>query len=58
MPKVIEDAKAAIEAAKTPEEVDEILAAAREALKTAGCRARTSPTWRKTAGITPASTSW
>ena len=35
--KVIEDAKAAIEAAKTPEEVDEILAAAREALKTAGC---------------------
>ena len=34
---VIEDAKAAIEAAKTPEEVDEILAAAREALKTAGC---------------------
>ena len=29
--------KAAIEAAKTPEEVDEILAAAREALKTAGC---------------------
>ena len=36
--KVIEDAKAAIEAAKTPEEVDEILAAAREALKTAGCQ--------------------
>lgn len=35
--KVIEDAKATIEAAKTPEEVDEILAAAREALKTAGC---------------------
>ena len=35
--RVIEDAKAAIEAAKTPEEVDEILAAAREALKTAGC---------------------
>ena len=35
--KVIEDAKAAIETAKTPEEVDEILAAAREALKTAGC---------------------
>ena len=35
--KVIEDAKAAIEAAKTPEKVDEILAAAREALKTAGC---------------------
>ena len=35
--KVIEDTKAAIEAAKTPEEVDEILAAAREALKTAGC---------------------
>ena len=35
--KVIEDAKAAIEAAKTPEEIDEILAAAREALKTAGC---------------------
>ncbi len=35
--KVIEDAKAAIEAAETPEEVDEILAAAREALKTAGC---------------------
>ena len=35
--KVIEDAKAAIEVAKTPEEVDEILAAAREALKTAGC---------------------
>ena len=35
--KVIEGAKAAIEAAKTPEEVDEILAAAREALKTAGC---------------------
>ena len=35
--KVIEDAKAAIEAAKTPEEVDEILAAAREALKTTGC---------------------
>ena len=35
--KVIEDAKAAIEAAKTPEEVDEILAAAREALKAAGC---------------------
>ena len=35
--KVIEDAKAAIEAAKTPEEVDEILASAREALKTAGC---------------------
>ena len=35
--KVIEDAKAAIEAAKTPEDVDEILAAAREALKTAGC---------------------
>ena len=35
--KVIEDAKAAIEAAKTPEEVDKILAAAREALKTAGC---------------------
>ena len=35
--KVIEDAKATIEAAKTPEEVDKILAAAREALKTAGC---------------------
>ena len=35
--KVIEDAKAAIEAAKTPEEIDEILAAAREALKTTGC---------------------
>ena len=35
--KVIEDAKAAIEAAKTPEEVTAVLNAAREALKTAGC---------------------
>ena len=35
--RVIEDAKAAIEAAKTPEEVTAVLNAAREALKTAGC---------------------
>ena len=35
--KVIEDARAAIEAAKTPEEVTAVLNAAREALKTAGC---------------------
>ena len=35
--KVIEDAKAAIEAAKMPEEVTAVLNAAREALKTAGC---------------------
>ena len=35
--RVIEDAKAAIEAAKTPEEVTAVLNAARKALKTAGC---------------------